>query len=154
MLQPRLSSRMLRAGTYTAAMPEMGNYTLPHRVTAGRRQWRHRLFAAYAKCPLATASTDWLKLVAPTAAPGGTLDYDFVNTGDGCSMTGASVRHRTTAGRRQLGACDPGLPLPGHRVPGRARQDEAQAGAPPAGRRPRRLPPARARVAASFAVTP
>src|SRR3954469_408906 len=69
-----ISSRTLRAGTFTAAMPEMGNYAL--RVTAGRRQWRHRLFAAYAKCPLATASTTALKLVAQTAAPGGTLDYD------------------------------------------------------------------------------
>ncbi|HEY6890300.1 MAG TPA: hypothetical protein VI300_21025, partial [Solirubrobacter sp.] len=38
-----ISRRTLRSGTFTAAMPELGSYSL--RVTAGQRRWRHRLFA-------------------------------------------------------------------------------------------------------------
>jgi hypothetical protein len=83
-----ISRRTLRSGTFTAAMPEMGSYAL--RVTAGRRHWRHRLFAAYATCPPAKASNTALRLATTTVPRGGTLDYDLVNTGDGCSLTGAS----------------------------------------------------------------
>ncbi|MDA0167315.1 hypothetical protein OM076_44050 [Solirubrobacter ginsenosidimutans] len=83
-----ISRRTLRSGTFIAAMPEMGSYSL--RVTAGQRRWRHRLFANYANCPLAKASNTALRLAATSVSRGGTLDYDFVNTGKGCSLTGAS----------------------------------------------------------------
>lgn len=82
-----ISRRSLRTGTFTAALPDVGLYAL--RVTAGKRRWHRRLVAMYAGCAPAQARNTALTLGAPTVPRGGTLAYDFVNTGDSCTLTGA-----------------------------------------------------------------
>jgi len=78
--------RTLRNGTFRVKIP-YGRFSL--RATAGGRHWQHDIDGTYTDCASATADATTLTLKASSVAPGGTLAYDFVNTGDDCSLTGA-----------------------------------------------------------------
>ncbi|WP_028064379.1 immunoglobulin-like domain-containing protein [Solirubrobacter soli] len=84
-----IKRKTLRTGTFTVRIPA-GRHAL--RVSAGRRHWQHRIDGVWTDCVQATAKTTALTLKAATVQRGGTLPYDFENTGKDCSFTGLSYR--------------------------------------------------------------